>query len=139
MQNKPEILLRNPMLWLLLLCAANFFVMLGGPSLWDVDEPNNAVCAREMLLAGNWWVPMFNGDYRFDKPILIYWLLMPLDALFGVNEWTARLPSAVAISGLVFVVWKMTLRLLNDQKAALMAAVLFATALPPLSVLLPRV
>jgi 4-amino-4-deoxy-L-arabinose transferase-like glycosyltransferase len=126
---KPDTLLRNPVLWLLLLCAANFFVMLGAPSLWDVDEPNNAVCAREMLLAGNWWVPMFNGDYRFDKPILIYWLLMPLDALFGVNEWTARLPSAMAISGLVFVIWKMTLRLLNDQRAALMAAALFATAL----------
>jgi 4-amino-4-deoxy-L-arabinose transferase-like glycosyltransferase len=124
-----NILLRHPVLWLLLLCAANFLVMLGGPTLWDVDEPNNAVCAREMLLAGNWWVPMFNGDYRFDKPILIYWLLIPLDALFGVNEWTARLPSAMAISGLVFVIWKMTLRLLDDQKAALMAAVLFVTAI----------
>lgn len=126
---KPDILLRNPVLWLLLLCAVNFFVMLGGPTLWDVDEPNNAVCAREMLLAGNWWIPMFNGDYRFDKPILIYWLLMPLDAMFGINEWTARLPSAIAISGLVFVIWKMTLRLLGDQKAALIAAVLFVTAI----------
>ncbi len=129
MLNKLDILLRNPVLWLLLLCAVNFFVMLGGPTLWDVDEPNNAVCAREMLLAGNWWVPMFNGDYRFDKPILIYWLLIPLDAMFGVNEWTARLPSAMAISGLVIVIWKMTLRLLGDQKAALMAATFFVTTI----------
>ncbi|MFQ5518464.1 MAG: ArnT family glycosyltransferase [Mariprofundus sp.] len=128
-------ILKQPLLWLLLLCAANLFAFLGGHSLWDVDEPNNAVCAREMLLAGNWWVPMFNGDYRFDKPILIYWIMMPLDWIFGVNEWTARLPSALSITGLVLVIWAMTRRLLADcdtalrDKTAFMAAALFASAL----------
>lgn len=126
---KPDTLLKNPAAWLALLCLANFFVMLGGPTLWDVDEPNNAVCAREMLLAGNWWVPMFNGELRFDKPILLYWLMMPLDAMFGVNEWTARLPSALAITGLVFVIWKLGCRLLDDRMAALIAATLYASAL----------
>ncbi|MDQ6970481.1 MAG: glycosyltransferase family 39 protein [Mariprofundus sp.] len=135
-----EAVIKQPWFWLLLLCAINFFAFLGGHTLWDVDEPNNAVCAREMLLAGNWWVPMFNGDYRFDKPILIYWLMMPLDALFGVNEWSARLPSALSLTALVGVVWGMTRRLLENtpiaagdpamrERAALMAAGLFATAL----------
>ncbi|MDQ6981606.1 MAG: glycosyltransferase family 39 protein [Mariprofundus sp.] len=132
-EEKP--LLKQPLFWLLLICAVNFFAFLGGHSLWDVDEPNNAVCAREMLLAGNWWVPMFNGDYRFDKPILIYWLMMPLDALFGINEWTARLPSALSMTGLVLVVWGMTRRLMAAsvpvmrENAAFMAAGTFATAL----------
>ncbi|WP_201265630.1 glycosyltransferase family 39 protein [Mariprofundus sp. EBB-1] len=129
--------MKQPLFWLLILCAINFFAFLGGHTLWDVDEPNNAVCAREMLLAGNWWVPMFNGDYRFDKPILIYWLMMPIDALFGVNEWSARLPSALSLTGLVLVVWGMTRRLMRvfdadankSERAALMAAGLFATAL----------
>jgi len=128
-------ILKQPLFWLLLICAVNFFAFLGGHTLWDVDEPNNAVCAREMLLAGNWWVPMFNGDYRFDKPILIYWLMMPLDALFGVNEWTARLPSALPMTGLVVVIWAMTRRLMAAStvvvrdNAALMAAGTFATAI----------
>jgi 4-amino-4-deoxy-L-arabinose transferase-like glycosyltransferase len=128
-------ILKRPLFWLLLICAINFFAFLGGHTLWDVDEPNNAVCAREMLLAGNWWVPMFNGDYRFDKPILIYWLMMPLDALFGINEWTARLPSALPMTGLVVVIWVMTRRLMAGatavvrDNAALMAAGTFATAL----------
>ncbi len=132
-----DLVLKQPLFWLLVLCAINFFAFLGGHTLWDVDEPNNAVCAREMLLAGNWWVPMFNGDYRFDKPILIYWLMMPMDALFGVNEWSARLPSALPLTALVLVVWGMTRRLMSifdadadkRDRTALMAAGLFATAL----------
>jgi len=129
------LILKRPLFWLLLICAVNFFAFLGGHTLWDVDEPNNAVCAREMLLGHNWWVPMFNGDYRFDKPILIYWLMMPLDALFGINEWTARLPSALSMTGLVLVIWAMTRRLMAGSaavvrdNAALMAAGTFATAI----------
>ena len=136
---KHEPFLKQPLFWLLLTCAVNFIAFLGGHTLWDVDEPNNAVCASEMWLEGNWWVPMFNGDYRFDKPILIYWLMIPLNALFGVNEWTARLPSAIAMTSLVAVIWFMSRRLLaassmtvrkNEHEIiSLMAAGLFATAL----------
>lgn len=132
---KSQGLFRYPYVWLLILCAASFFMALGGHTLWDVDEPNNAVCAREMLLSGNWWVPVFNGGLRFDKPILIYWLMMPLDVLFGINEWSARLPSALSMSGLVFVVFYMSKRLLSaagksaTEQSALLAAAAFATAI----------
>ncbi|MDQ6972180.1 MAG: glycosyltransferase family 39 protein [Mariprofundaceae bacterium] len=123
-----ERMAERPLPWLLLLAGLSFAFMLGGHALWDVDEPNNAVCAREMLAAGNWWVPMFNGDLRFDKPILLYWLMMPLFSLFGVHEWTARLPSAMAMSSLVFVVWYFARRLC-DARTALVAALLMATVL----------
>jgi len=118
----------RPVSWLLLICAINFAFMLGGHSLWDVDEPNNAVCAREMLAAGNWWVPVFNGDLRFDKPILLYWLMMPLFHVFGVHEWTARLPSAIAITALVMVVFYFGKRM-ADVRTGLIAALLLASSL----------
>ncbi|MDQ6958105.1 MAG: glycosyltransferase family 39 protein [Mariprofundaceae bacterium] len=118
----------RPVTWLLLLCAVNFAFMLGGHSLWDVDEPNNAVCAREMLAAGNWWVPVFNGDLRFDKPILLYWLMMPLFHVFGVHEWTARLPSVMAISSLVLVVFYFGRRM-ADVRTGLIAALLLVSSL----------
>jgi len=123
-----EWIFRHPVVVLLILSAINFTLMLGGNSLWDVDEPNNAVCAREMLQAGNWFVPMFNGELRFDKPILLYWLMMPSFSLFGINEFSARLPSALAITGLVLVVWYFGRRLL-DERSGLIAAVLLATCL----------
>nr|BAL56404.1 hypothetical conserved protein [uncultured Planctomycetota bacterium] len=69
---------------------------LGAHSLWDVDEARNAECAREMWEAGDWIVPTFNYELRTDKPILPYWLMMVSFEMFGVSEWAARWPSAVA-------------------------------------------
>jgi len=124
----PERMSTRPVLWLLLICTVNFAFMLGGHSLWDVDEPNNAVCAREMLAAGDWWVPVFNGSLRFDKPILLYWLMMPLFHVFGVHEWTARLPSAMAITLLVMAVFYFGRRMM-DARSGLIAALLLASSL----------
>src|SRR5260370_22173439 len=78
-------------LWALL-CLPN----LGTPSLWDIDEGNNAECFREMRDSGNLIVPTFNYRLREDKPALIYWLQIACSRLVGVNEWSARLPSALA-------------------------------------------
>jgi len=124
----PERIHIPPWGWLLFVCGLNFLFMLGGHALWDVDEPNNAVCAREMLAAGNWWVPVFNGGLRFDKPILLYWLMMPAFSLFGVNEFAARLPSALAMTALSFTVFYFGRKLVNE-KAGFAAALLFASTL----------
>ena len=38
-----------------------------------------AEATREMMEGehANWAVPYFNGEYRFDKPVLIYWMMWP--------------------------------------------------------------
>ena len=43
--------------------------------LWDRDEPRYAVCVREMRERGDWIFPTFNGEPRYHKPVLIYWLM----------------------------------------------------------------
>ena len=47
-------------LLLILVWALLCLVNLGAPSLWDIDEGNNATCAREMYERGDWIVPTFN-------------------------------------------------------------------------------
>src|SRR5947209_19418174 len=69
---------------------------LGAPSLWDIDEGNNATCAAAMYESGDWIIPTFNNHLRFDKPALLYWLQLASYHTFGVNELAARLPSALA-------------------------------------------
>src|SRR5262245_10083399 len=89
------------------LCLPN----LGGPSLWDVDEGHNAEASREMLVAGNVVVPTFNYSWRHDKPALLYWLQMAAYWVFGVNEGSARLPSALAALATILVAYELGRRL----------------------------
>lgn len=62
----------------------------------DRDEPRFAQATREMIQRHEWIVPYFNQEYRFDKPILIYWMMRASYAVFGVNEFSARLPSVAS-------------------------------------------
>ena len=83
-------------LWLLLISWLAFFWNLGSTGLVDETEPLFAEAARQMTVTGDWITPFFNGVPRFDKPPLIYWLMAIAYQTFGVNEFAARLPSALA-------------------------------------------
>ncbi|MGA1410282.1 MAG: ArnT family glycosyltransferase, partial [Prochlorotrichaceae cyanobacterium] len=83
-------------LWILGLGALAFFWHLGSVGLVDETEPLFAEAARQMLVRQDWITPYFNDVTRFDKPPLIYWLMAIAYQLLGVNEWAARLPSALA-------------------------------------------
>jgi 4-amino-4-deoxy-L-arabinose transferase-like glycosyltransferase len=94
---------RVVLLGLLLLAGGLFFFRLGTPGLFDADEPAYAQAAREMLRTGDWITPHFNGQPRFDKPILFYWLIALAYRVFGVTEFAVRLWSAAAGVGLTLL------------------------------------
>ncbi|HEY7314380.1 MAG TPA: glycosyltransferase family 39 protein [Gemmataceae bacterium] len=106
------------------LCLPN----LGGPSLWDIDEGNNAECAQEMYESGNFIVPTFNYKLRVDKPVLLYWLQMAAYRVCGINEFAARLPSALASLLALLVVYELGRRLFENS-AALLAGLVLATSI----------
>ena len=74
---------------------------MGGLGLTDRDEGSNAEAAREMLETGDWISPTLNYEPRFAKPAFVYWLISGSYSLFGINEFSARFPSA--FSGLCIV------------------------------------
>lgn len=82
------------------IATITFFWRLGGIGLVDETEPLFAEASRQMLETGNWVTPYFNGEPRFDKPPLVYWLMVVGFQVLGVNEWAVRLPSAVSAMGL---------------------------------------
>ncbi|MDR4460662.1 MAG: glycosyltransferase family 39 protein [Nitrospirales bacterium] len=69
---------------------------LGALGLTDRDEGSNAEAAREMLETGDWISPTLNYEPRYAKPAFVYWLISGSYALFGINEFAARLPSALS-------------------------------------------
>jgi len=64
--------------------------------LWDEDEPRFAVIARTMVETGDWIVPVFNDTLAVDKPVFMHWCMAAAMSVFGVNEFSARLPSVLA-------------------------------------------
>jgi 4-amino-4-deoxy-L-arabinose transferase-like glycosyltransferase len=104
-----------------------FFVNLGGASLWDVDEGRNTVAAFEMLESGDWVVPRYNGELRVDKPALLYWLQVLAYQQFGVNEFAARLPSALAALLTLLLAYELGRRMFNPLAGLLGGVVLAST------------
>ena len=73
----------------------------------DRDEPRFAEASREMLQSGDWVIPRVNGEYRFDKPPLIYWCQVGAMRLFGQNDFAVRFPSTAfaAATAVLIAAW----------------------------------
>src|SRR5689334_24027843 len=83
-------------LLLVAICALTFFAGLGRGAIGDSDEAFYAESGREMIESGDWVTPHYNYEYRFQKPILFYWLAAGSYRAAGVGEAQARFPSALA-------------------------------------------
>ena len=108
--------------------AALYLVALGAAPLFDVDEGAFAEATREMLQSGDWGHTTLNGADRFDKPILVYWLQAAAMTLFGVNEFAARLPSALATMVACIATAHVAGRRLGAHAGVLSGLVLASTA-----------
>ena len=121
---------RGPLPWVILLalCLAVFLSGLGSPGLYDPQESRNAEAAREMLVRGDWLTPHVNFARYLDKPPLAYWLIGLSYLIFGVSEFTARLPMAMATVGSILITWAIG-RDLFGARAGLFAAVILLTSI----------
>jgi 4-amino-4-deoxy-L-arabinose transferase-like glycosyltransferase len=82
---------------LLVLWAAIYLPGLGSTELKG-EEGRRILPAVEMLNSGNWLVPYVGGKPFLRKPPLMNWLIALSFKATGLrNEWTARLPSALAV------------------------------------------
>ena len=98
---KRLLILGLSIVWLSFLAWLAFFYNLGNIGLIDETEPIFAETARQMVETGDWITPYYNGETRFDKPPLIYWLMAIAYHLFGIHEWSVRLPSAISGTALM--------------------------------------
>ncbi len=106
------------------LMAALYLRRIGDYGLWDFWEPKYAQAVREMTARGDYITPYFDGEIRWTKPILIYWLILVPVSFLGNNELAARLPSACAAIACVVVIYMMVRRLVNRRTAIMTACVL---------------
>ena len=116
------IILALPLLW-----------QLGGTLLFDVDEGAFSEATREMLQSGDWGHTTLNGAPRFDKPLGIYWLQSLSVAVFGLNEWALRLPSALSCWAMALALGAFAGRRWGRTTGAL-ASIIAVTSIGPLAI-----
>jgi 4-amino-4-deoxy-L-arabinose transferase-like glycosyltransferase len=87
------------------------------------DDEAREVGIVQAMVAGDWWLPRFNGEMLPDKPILGHWLAAVPVVVHGFSEAAVRLPSAIAAA--LAVAW--TVRLGRSGSEGFVAAALLAT------------
>ena len=87
-------------LWL----AIYFAGMFTPPLLNDVDTVH-AEAAREMVLSHDWITLHTNGLRYLEKAPLMYWGLAASYELFGVSDWSTRLPLMLGVLALVLATY----------------------------------
>src|SRR5437660_2061865 len=73
------------------------------PSLMDDVDAVQAQIARNMLDSGDWVTARLNGIAYLEKSPLKYWLIAIFFKIFGVHDWVARLPIALAAVGMCWL------------------------------------
>ena len=101
------------------------------PPLMDDADTVHAEAAREMVETGDWVTLKINGGFRYlEKAPLMYWCVAASYKIFGVHDWSARLPIALGMLALLLVVYRMGRRFYGDE-GGLYAALALATGFGP--------
>ena len=92
----------------------------------DVDAVQ-AQAARTMLASGDWVTARLDGVAYLEKAPLNYWMMAVAYKIFGVHDWAARLPHALAVVLLCWVTYRFGRWAFGDA-AGLYAGVALSTS-----------
>ena len=101
----PSALAKRVPVLLVVIIIAFYLYGLGKLPLLGPDEPRYAQVAREMFLSGDLITPRLGGHTWFEKPALLYWMIVASFKIFGVSEWSARIGPALCGLLTILAVW----------------------------------
>ncbi len=114
----------------LFLAFCTIAIFLGGiispPTLMDDVDSVTAQIARNMIDSGDWVTPRLNGIAYFEKPALRFWIVAVSYLIFGVHDWAARMPIALAAIGLCWLARSMGIWAFS-KRAGNLAGLILAT------------
>src|SRR6185503_4236503 len=101
----PSTLAKRVYLLIFAIIIVFYFYGLGKLPLLGPDEPRYAQVAREMFLNRDLITPTLGGHTWFEKPALLYWMIVAAFKVFGVSEWSERLGPAICGLLTIVAVW----------------------------------
>ena len=115
---------------ILLLWAAIYFSGIFSPGLLDDVDTIHAEAAREMVLRHDWVTLYTDGIRYLEKAPLMYWSVAASYEIFGVHDWSTRLPLMLCVLALLFVTYALG-KYAYGERGGLYSGVVLATALGP--------
>jgi 4-amino-4-deoxy-L-arabinose transferase-like glycosyltransferase len=116
---------------IVLIWAVIYIGTLFQPPLMDDADTVHAEAAREMVEHNDWVTLRINDGFRYlEKAPLMYWCVAASFKVFGVHDWSARLPIALGVLALLLVVYRIGRRFYGDE-GGLYAALAMATGFGP--------
>src|SRR5579864_4519445 len=120
-----------PILIILALWGAIYVASMFSPPLLDDADSVHAEAAREMLLSHDWVTLHINNGIRYlEKAPLMYWSVASSYALFGVSDWSTRLPLNISVLLLLYVTYVLGRRSYGER-GGFYSALVLATSLGP--------
>ena len=116
---------------LFIISISTLLPILGLTHFHTKGEPREAIVAVSMLEDGNWILPRNNGGDIAYKPPMYHWLTALGSMIFNrgdVNEYTSRLPSALAAIIIASTMFLFYSRRSGNYNTAFLSAILFLSA-----------
>jgi len=101
--DKSESRLRYYLAVIVFAAAVYIGCMISPPSLMDDVDAVQAQIARNMLTSGDWVTARLDGVAYMEKAPLIYWMIAGCFEIFGVHDWSARIPVVLSSIGLAWI------------------------------------
>ncbi len=117
---------------ILIIAALLFVPFLGNVHLFDWDEINFAESAREMIVTGDYSNVRINYELFWEKPPLFIWMQVISMKVFGVNEFAARFPNALAGIATLLILFNIGKKFKDKQFGLLWVLAYVGSVLPHL-------
>ncbi len=113
-----------------LLWGAIYLAGMFTPALLDDVDTIHAEAAREMVLQHDWVTLYTDGIRYLEKAPLMYWGVAVSYELFGVSDWSTRLPLMLGVLALLFVTYALG-KHAYGERGGFYSAVVLSTCLGP--------
>ncbi len=121
---------RRSLLILFALWLVIYFAGIFSPALLDDADTVHAEAAREMVARHDWVTLYANGIRYLEKAPFMYWSVAASYTVFGVSEWTTRLPLVLGVLALIFTIYWLGAQCFGER-GGFYSGLVMATALGP--------
>jgi 4-amino-4-deoxy-L-arabinose transferase-like glycosyltransferase len=128
-QNHPRRRLVS-ILFIVALWGATYVAGMFTPPLLDDADSLHAEAAREMLQRHDWVTLYTNGIRYLEKAPLMYWAIAASYRIFGVSDWSTRLPLVIGVLALLLATYLLG-KLAYGEAGGFWSAVVLGTSIGP--------